>query len=233
MQMLAAAFKYMTIWGHFSATRPIPAMVGGAAIYFPLVGLVLGLLLALLNYCLAVYLASELLSIVLIAVLVIANGGIQLECTKRTFDALALGSSPTHEFQTWGFISIIFVILCKTGAIEVMDERLTVSLLLTPVAARWALVIFLFGGQDHCDVAARTIAANVKFWHVLLTTAATLALAAYLLGRKGLWLGLALSVFSLLSRSLLKRRDVGITQDNFGAVIELSEVLSLILLASL
>jgi adenosylcobinamide-GDP ribazoletransferase len=208
-------------------------MVGGGAIYFPLVGLLLGLLLALLNYCLAIYLASELLSIVLIAVLVLATGGMQLECTKKTFDALALGSSPIHDLQTWGFISIIFVILCKTGAIEVMDERLAVSLLLTPVAARWALIIFLYGCQDHCDAGARTIAAKVKFWHVLLTTAATLALAAYLLGRKGLWLGLALSVFSLLSRSLLKRRAVGITQDNFGAVIELSEVLGLILLASL
>ena len=32
-----------------------------------------------------------------------------------------------------------------------MDEKLTFSLLLTPVLARWALVIFLYGYHDRCE----------------------------------------------------------------------------------
>ena len=233
MQKLVAGFKYLTIWGHFSATQPPPATVGAAAIYFPLVGLVLGLLLVFLNYYLAVYLASEILSILLIAVLTITTGAIHLEGTKNTFDAMARKMPQAGNGHILGFVAIVFVILFKTGAIDVMDERLAVSLLLTPVAARWALVIFLYGYHDRCEEAPRIIAANVKLWHLVIATAATLGLAVYLLGRKGLWLGLALSVFVLLSRSLLHRRHAVLTHDNFGAVIEWSEVLGLILLASL
>jgi adenosylcobinamide-GDP ribazoletransferase len=177
MQRLVAGFKYLTIWGHFSATQPPPATVGAAAIYFPLVGLVLGLLLVFLNYYLAVYLASEILSILLIAVLTITTGAIHLEGTKNTFDAMARKMPQAGNGHILGFVAIVFVILFKTGAIDVMDERLAVSLLLTPVAARWALVIFLYGYHDRCEEAPRIIAANVKLWHLVIATAATLGLA--------------------------------------------------------
>jgi len=191
------------------------------------------LLLAFLNYGLGLYLASEILSIVLIAFLLLATGATHLESTKSTFDAMAPKAAPATNSHILGFIAIVFVILFKTGAIDVMDERLAVSLLLTPVAARWALVIFIYGYHDRCEETPRVIAENVKFWHLLAATLFTLGLAVYLLGRKGLWLGLALSVFALLSRSLLHRRHAALTQDTFGAVIEWSEALSLILLASL
>lgn len=233
MQGLVAAFKYLTIWGRLSARQPTPASIGAAAVYFPLVGLVLGLLLAFLNYGLGLYLASEILSILLIAVLIVGTGATHLESTKRTFDAMAPKTAHATDSHILGFIAIVFVILFKTGAIDVLDERLAVSLLLTPVAARWALVIFIYGYHDRCEETPRVIAENVKFWHLLATTIVTLGLAFYLLGRKGLWLGLALSVFALLSRSLLHRRHAVLTHDNFGAIIELSEVLGFVMLASL
>jgi hypothetical protein len=66
-----------------------------------------------------------------------------------------------------------------------------------------------------------------------VTTAATLALAAYWLGRKGLWIALVLSVFSLITRSLLYRRHGVIKPHDFGAMIELAETLALMLLASI
>jgi len=95
------------------------------------------------------------------------------------------------------------------------------------------LVIFICGYHDRCEETARRIAENVRFWHLLVTTIAILGLAVSLLGRKGLWIGLSLSVLALLMRSLLHRRHGVLTHDNFGAVIELSEMLSLILLAAL
>jgi hypothetical protein len=67
----------------------------------------------------------------------------------------------------------------------------------------------------------------------VVTTAAILGLAFYFLGRKGLWIGLSLSVLALLTRSLLHRRHAVLTQENFGAMVEISEALSFILLASL
>lgn len=234
MQSLLAAFKYLTILGRLSAIEAMPASIGQGAIFFPVVGLTLGLLLALLNYGLGLYLASEILSIFLVAVLVVVTGARHLDGTMKTFDALALKhSASNHQNNALGSAAIVFIILFKTGAVDVMDERLALSLLLTPVLARWALVVFLYGCRDRLEETARVIAEKVKFWQLLAATIFTLGLAVYFLGRKGLWLGLALSVFVLLLRSVLSRSRASLTQDNYGAIIELSEVLSLILLTSL
>ena len=235
MQGLSAAFKYLTLWGRSGANGPTPEAVGAAAIYFPLVGSVLGLLLAIVNYVLSLYLHSEILSILLIAILWAATGGKHIEGTKHTFDPMAPINyqSAGQRSQTLGFVAIFFVLLFKIGATNAIDERIALSLLLTPIAARWTLVLFIYGYHDRCEETPKRIAESVKFWHLLSATAATLGLAVYLLGRKGLWLGLSLSVFAFLIRSLLHQRHTVLTHDHFGAVIELSEALSLILLASL
>jgi len=208
-------------------------MIGTAAVFFPLVGLTLGLSLAMTNYVLVAYLDSEILNIVLITTLVVATGGIHLEGIKNTFDAIPTLTSKSRGNETLGFVAIVLVILFKSGAADSMDEKLTLSLLLTPVLARWALVIFIYGYHDRCEETPRLIAENVKLWQLVVATAATLALVVYFLGRKGLWISLSVSLFALLMRSLLHRRHAVLTHDNFGAIIELGEVLSLILLASL
>jgi adenosylcobinamide-GDP ribazoletransferase len=235
MKSLLAAFKYLTILGRLTPTAPPPELIGRAAVYFPLVGLLLGLALALLNYGLGLYVDSEILSIILIAVLVVATGGIPLEGTKNTFDGMSVNLSRASDGQlySWGFIAVLFVLLFKIAAADVMDEKLTLSLLITPAIARWALVIFVYGYHDRCEETPRVIAENVKLWHLLAATAATLVLAFYSLARKGLWIALSVSVFALLARSLLHRRHAVLTHDNFGALIELSEALSLVLLATL
>jgi cobalamin synthase len=64
-------------------------------------------------------------------------------------------------------------------------------------------------------------------------TVVTLALAAFLVARTALWIGLCLSLFALLSRHYLRRRNGCIDADNFGAVVEMAETLSFLLFASL
>jgi len=232
VQDLAAACKFLTIWSRFAAIPPSPKAIGSAMIYFPFVGLALGLILALLNYSLAPYLPSEILSIVLLTVLVLSTGGIHLEDLRATFD-IAPTKIEARQNSSLGFVAIVMVLLFKIAATDSMDERLTVSLLVTPVLARWAVVLFSYGYHDRCKEVARVIAEQVRFWHLLVATAATLALSIYCLGRKGLWIALSLSLFALLARSLLYRLHANLTQHNFGAIIELGEALSLILLASL
>jgi adenosylcobinamide-GDP ribazoletransferase len=235
MQSLIAAFKYLTFWGRISKLQPAPVSIGTGAIYFPLVGISLGLVLAILNYGLSSYLDSQILSIFLVATLLIASGGVPLAGTKQTIEAFHIDRSwaPNSRENISGLVAIIFVIMFKVSAIDVLDDKLTLSLLLTPALARWALVIFIYGYHDRCEETPRRIAENVRFWHLLVATLATLGLAVYLVGRKGLWIGLSLSALALFARSLLHRRHAVLTHGNFGAVIELSETLSLVLLASL
>ncbi|MGE5219497.1 MAG: adenosylcobinamide-GDP ribazoletransferase [Chloroflexota bacterium] len=233
MQTLLAAFKYLTIWNFF-ATPPAVVTVGKAAVCFPLIGLLMGLALAFANYLLAPYLHPEILSVVLITLLIALTGGLHLEGLNHTFAHLAAKTRTTaRENNALGFTALLLVTLFKIAAADSMDEKLVVSLLLTPVLARWALVVFLYGYPAGFEETPRFIAAEIRLWHLLVGTMVTLALTVYLLGRKGLWIGLAISLFVLLMRSLLYRRHGVLTNDHVGAVVELGEALSLVLLASL
>lgn len=231
------AFKFLTIWSRFNGVQMSPDLVGKAVFCYPVVGLALGLVLASLNRVSEPYLESEILSVVIITTLIIMTGAIHLEGLQKTFDTVpARTNSPNRTAQPtgiYGLLAILLVVLFKIRAIEVVGETRSLTLLLTPVYARWALVIFLYGSTSAADQTARVIAENVKAWHLLLTTAATLTFAVLLIGRLGLWIGLYLSLFALLSRSYLQRRHGGIGYNYLGTLVELSETLSFILFASL
>jgi adenosylcobinamide-GDP ribazoletransferase len=227
VQTLLAAIKFLTLWGRFTVSGSAPEAVKRSGAYFPLVGLIIGLLLAVLNYILAPHLEPEILNIVIITVWISTTGALHLKGLKDTFDAL-----DTRDGAS-GIAALLMVVLLKSAALNSMDEILALSLLLSPVVGRWALLLFFFGYHTRFDETSRDIARRVNIWPVLVSTAGTLALALYFLGRKGLWIALIVSLFTLLLRGLLHRRHVVLSLSNGGAIVELTEALSLILLASL
>ena len=236
MKSAFAAFKFLTLASRFDRTQASPQQVGAAIPYFPLVGIFLGLVLVLLNRFLDPRLESEILGSLLIAFLALLTGAIHYQGLQNTFDALSVKKGrgeETGRSHAFGVLAIVFVVLLKVRAVEVTGETRSLGLLLTPLFARWSLVIFLYGAASIAEGTARILADNVKAWHLALTTVVTLALAAFLVGRTALWIGLCLSLFALLSRSYLRRRNDCIDSDNFGAVVELSETLSFVLFASL
>jgi adenosylcobinamide-GDP ribazoletransferase len=236
MKSAFAAFKFLTLASRFDRTQASPQQVGAAIPYFPLVGIFLGLVLVLLNRFLDPRLESEILGSLLIAFLALLTGAIHYQGLQNTFDALSVKKGRREEIggsHAFGVLAIVFVVLLKVRAVEVTGETRSLGLLLTPLFARWSLVIFLYGAASIAEGTARILADNVKAWHLALTTVVTLALAAFLVGRTALWIGLCLSLFALLSRSYLRRRNDCIDSDNFGAVVELSETLSFVLFASL
>jgi adenosylcobinamide-GDP ribazoletransferase len=237
MKSALSAFKFLTIYGRWDAHKLDPEQVGAGALFFPLIGLLLGTVLALLNRLLELYLESEILGVVLVTMLILMTGAIHLEGTERAFDEWFGGTNSSRRNSTsigiYGLLALLVIVLFKVRAAEVIGETRNLGLLLTPVLARWSSVIFLYGSAAANDESAGDIAENVKGWHLLVTTAATLTLAMYLLGRTALWIGLTLSLFALLSRTYLHHRGGGITCNQLGAVIELGETLSLIFFAVL
>jgi len=235
VQSLVTAFKFLTILGHWSAPAKAPAGLGNAPLWFPLVGLAIGVVLAAINYLLTLHVDSEILSIVVIALLIVATGAMPLAGTKSTFDSMQwpTAAARDRDGEIFGLAAIIIVTLLKVHAVDIMDDKVTANIFLAPALARWALVVLLYGYHDRCEEAMRSIAENTKLWHLAVTTLITLILATYLLGREALWIGLALSLLALLSRALLHRRHAILTQNNFGAVTDLGEALTLVLMAVL
>lgn len=235
MKSAVNAFKFLSLAGRFDRARVEPQRLGASIPYFPLVGIILGLVLVLLNRLLDPRLESEILGTLLVAILALLTGAIHYEGLQNTFDALSVigRQKQTGRNHAFGVLAIVFVVLLKVRALEVTGETRSLGLLLTPLFARWSLVIFLYGSASVAEGTARILADNARAWQLALTTVITLGLAAFLVGRTALWIGLYLSVFALLSRSYLRRRNGYIGSDNFGAVVELSEALSFLLFASL
>ncbi len=237
MKSAWAVVKFLTIIGRLATVGDNPQEVGRGALYFPLLGLVLGLVLALLDRLLEANLDAGLLSTALVAVLIIMTGAKHMEGLQSTFDAFhkknkGHGSAQRYG-ETFGWLAIVIVFAFKVRSIDIIGDKIYSSLLLTPAFARWALVVFLYGATSVAEGEARQIAENVKFWHLAVVSIVILGLAYYLLGRIGLWIGLSVSVFALLLRAVLQRCNGALTLDNFGALIELTETLSLMLLATL
>jgi adenosylcobinamide-GDP ribazoletransferase len=232
VQRLITAFKYLTVWGDFAANPPVSEIVGRAVPYFPLVGLILGLLLVSSNQILAPHLDPQIITVILVALWAAVTGGRHLGGLKETFDSSGTSIMPDGSPKAAGMVAMVVTLMMKSASINSMDEYLTLSLLITPVLARWALSVFLFGYNTRFTETARSISEQVKFWPMLSSTIGTLALAVYLLGRSGLWVAMILSLFSLILRSLLFRRNTVLSQPNLGATVELAEALSLVLFAS-
>jgi len=235
VQSLVTAFKYLTILGRWRAPASDPAGFGNTALWFPLVGLSIGVILAAINYGFAFYVDSEILSVLVVALLIVATGAIPLAGTKITFDSMHQSTTVAREHggEVFGLAAMLIITLLKIHAIDIMDDKVAANIFVAPALARWALVVLLYGYHDRCDETMRLIAEHTRLWHLGASTLFTLTLATYLLGREALWISLALSLLALLSRTLLHRRHAILTLNNLGAVTDLGEALTLVLAAVL
>jgi adenosylcobinamide-GDP ribazoletransferase len=235
MKSVLAALKFLTFAGRFEGSQVGPQQAG-ALFFFPVVGIVLGWVLVLLNRLLDPRLESEILGTFLVAFLALLTGAIHYEGLQKTFDALSAKKDRTEETGrglALGILAIVFVVLFKVRALEVTGEARGLGLLLSPLLARWSVVVFLHGSVSFATGTAKILAEKARVWHLALTTLLTLGFAFFLAGQTTLWIGLYLSLFALLSRGYLRRRNGAIDGDNLGAVIELNETLSFVLFASL
>jgi cobalamin synthase len=230
---IAAAFKFLTLadgTDEFDAGR-----AGIGILCLPLAGLLLGLILVLVNRAIESYLASEVLAVLLITILILGTGGHHLAGVQKTFITLTKENSPKNS-QSWpiyGLLAVLLVVLFKTHSIEVTGESRALGLLLTPLLARWSLILFLFGSTPLADDRRARIVESVRSWHLIALSVATLGLALFIASAQSLWVALSLSLLALLARGYLHRRQGGISLANCGALIEVSEALSFTLFASL
>jgi adenosylcobinamide-GDP ribazoletransferase len=203
---------------------------------FPLLGLALGFGLVIINRIAAPYLPTEILAVVLVTLLILATAGHQLAGTQSTFASLPIIQSlesAVDRRHTFGLLAVLLVVIFKIHALAAMGESRASSLLLTPLFARWSLLLFLFSFEAFEDKAARSLVAGVRPWNLLVASAATVSIALFVAGVPALWVAFSLSLLALLARTFMMRRAIGVSLACCGALIEVSEALGFALFASL
>lgn len=234
------ALRFLTIF-------PIPLLregdareIGRSVVSFPLVGLVLGFLLLGLGELFDLFLPLSLTNVLLVAAGVILTGALHLDGWIDTCDGAFIRSTPEERLRvmadsrvgSFGVAGACLLLLTKYLALAaVPDEVRKPALVMMPLASRWAVVcaigLFRYARDSGTGTAFK---AQVGRGMILAATLVTLLLSAMLAGFSGLALMGSVWLLLLAIAGLLAYRLGGLTGDGYGAINEVTEVLSLVLL---
>lgn len=226
------ALQFLTRLPIRLAVAPDERSIGRSLLYYPLVGLMLGLVLTTVNWSLAD--APALLRAALVlAVWVMLTGALHLDGLADSADAwiggfgnrertLAIMKDP--YCGPTAVVTLVIILLIKFSALHSLKPADGLSILLVSALAR-SLVPVLFLTTPYARTAGlgATLAAHQARALGMLVVAATWIGAVSIAGMKGLlWVAVALVTFLLLRRAMIKRLG-GTTGDTAGALIEIAE----------
>ena len=238
MHPLIIAFQLLTRIPLPFAVDYSPRNHGHSILFYPLVGLVMGMLLLLLAQLLSdqpVLLQATLLLVAWVGL----SGGLHLDGLADSADAWVGGMGDRERMLEimkdpacgpMGVIAIVLVLLLKWSALVALLESDMVALLLWgPLLAR-TLLITLFQSTPYLRTGGMGEARSqhIPYYQALLVQVGVLVLVLYS-GIHWSVLLLLLLLFLLFRRTILQRLG-GITGDIAGAMVEKMEALLLLLL---
>ncbi|MCX5998618.1 MAG: adenosylcobinamide-GDP ribazoletransferase [Chloroflexi bacterium] len=214
--------------------------VGQSLVYFPLVGLFLGLVLVGLDKLLGLVLPLSLTNALLIVVMVVLTGALHLDGFIDTCDGALVRGSPAERLGimrdshvgSFGVVGGSCLILLKYAALVALPGPVrTPALVVMPILSRWAMVYAITAFPYARDAGKGLVFKEQANWlRFTIATIVALVASSLLAGLGGpamlvaLWIG----VFGIAA--FLKLRLGGLTGDSYGAINELSEVLVLAVL---
>lgn len=235
------ALRFLTVLPLGRQTRS--EVVGRSLVYFPLVGLLLGLLLAGLYWGLEDVLPISVVSGVLLVFLVLITGATHLDGFIDTCDGLVAGKTPQQRWEimrdsrvgAFGVVGASCLLLLKYASLAGLPESSRMgALVLMPVLGRWAVVgsiaAFPYARPEGLG---RAFKDQATWLTVAVATIVALALSVGFLRLTGLAIMFGVGLVTLALSAILKRKFAGLTGDTYGAVIEVGEVTSLILAIAL
>ena len=239
MNSAFAALQFLTLFPWPKRMERSADEMGRAAIFFPVIGFLLGSILVAVNFLLAPFSNTALSSVLLVALLALLTGGLHLDGLGDTFDGLGAGSDRERALRimddshtgAFGLIAIVLVLFLKIHAIEGMGVDRSRALLAAPVLGRWAMVLLGYRSRAVKPGLGSNFMDHLSTKHFFLATFITLLLVAAILHGAGVAIMLWVAIFTMASKNYFHRRLGGVTGDTFGAVGELSETSVLVFLA--
>ncbi|MEX0806444.1 MAG: adenosylcobinamide-GDP ribazoletransferase [Candidatus Binatia bacterium] len=238
MSSFFAALQFLTLFPWPKRAEYSADEVGRSAIFFPVIGFLLGLILVLVNGVLEPLATAGLSSVVLVTILALLTRGLHLDGLGDTFDGLGAGGDRERILRVmddshtgaFGLIAIVLLLFFKIHAIESIDSDRWRALLAAPILGRWAMVLLGYRSKAAKPGLGSNLIDHMETKHVVFATFITLLLVAGILHGRGIALMIWIAVFSLASKKYFHRRLDGVTGDTFGAVGELSEASVLVFL---
>ena len=231
------ALQFLTTFPIQLKAMPTKQQNGQSLLFYPIVGLMIGLILfglALSLQAIPVILLSSLLLVVWIWL----TGGLHLDGLADTADAWVGGfGDPERTLAIMkdpscgpiGVLSLLIVCLLKWSAIYVLlEQQLYSALILFPLLGRLVpLMLFLSTRYVRAKGLGSSIAEFIPKTAAIFVISLCLVASAYW-GWSGILSAICFIVTVLYLRSKFMQRIGGITGDTVGASIEITEAISLL-----
>jgi adenosylcobinamide-GDP ribazoletransferase len=210
-------------------------------VFFPLVGMVIGLLLALGHYLFSFFLPRALVLWSVIGLLAFLTRGLHLDGFADTMDGLASGGTKEKILEVmrdsrigaFGVISLILLMGAKYLALDQISiPSIPYALILMAVMGRNAMVLVCYRSAyaRFSEGLGKPFTENLGVREVTFSSLSAFGIASLTMGIKGILVFLGICLFSLVYRFFFIKKLGGVTGDILGAANELTELLCLILL---
>ena len=242
-----AALKFLTILPLFRKRVDTLEEIGGSIVYYPVVGLIIGLALAGLSWLFRLVLPSPVANALLIVSLVIITGALHLDGFIDTCDGIA-GHKPAearwqvmHDSRSgaFGVVGAVLLLLLEYVMLNsILLPLMTVTLVMMTVFGRWAMVYAIFAfPYARPEGLGKAIKQSANWERFTAATVIALAISIVLARLAGFVhffvagaaIMLAVWVIITVVAAFFKKMFAGLTGDTYGAIDEIAEVSVLLL----
>src|SRR5262245_31513783 len=233
MGRFLAAVQFLTI---------VPVRRGDApargAIFFPVVGALIGLAAAETRELAGNALPAPIAALLALGVLIMITGALHEDGLADIFDAFRAGRSPERiqailkdsRIGVYGATALVMTLLLRWQAITFLEDRAIPGIVAATAASRGAMVVFAYVSRPLGDGLGKAFCLGLRLPEVVLAASQS---AALLFLNHPLRAALALGANLLViagARAYFHSRAGGITGDCIGAVCQISETLTLLIL---
>ncbi len=240
MKSLFIAIQFLTIIPFGKKLKIEEGDFARSMVFFPVVGLIIGMFLVLINYLALIFLSSFVINVLIIITWVILTGALHLDGFADTVDGLWGGQSKEERLKIMkdsfigakGGVALFCLLALKFALLmEIIPHYKYQTLLFTPVMGRWAMVVGIFlAPYAKEEGMAMPFVEHKDKRHLLWASLIALIIGLFLFKFVSLGImGLTFFVTFILT-SYLKRRIGGITGDTLGALEEIIEVFILLVI---
>jgi len=216
--------------------------LGRSAVYFPLVGLIIGVILAGLYWLLDFVLPVAVVNALLLVFLVAVTGALHLDGFVDTCDGMAGHRTVEDRWRVmhdsragaFGIVGVVLLLLVKYVSLSnIPGPLMMATLIFMPVVSRWAMVYTVFAyPYARPSGLGKVLKQGLGWRSFTIATLITLVVAVAMIPLwhfAGLVIMLVVWIMAVVMAVIFKRKFAGLTGDTYGAINELAEVSVLIL----
>jgi adenosylcobinamide-GDP ribazoletransferase len=231
-----AALSFLTVTPISGKWAPSEKDLASGTVFFPIVGLVIGIIAALIFSTLRLFLPLFPAVVLIVIFLIAASGGLHMDGLADTADGFfsarkrdcILEIMRDSRIGTMGVIAVAGAMSLKMALLaSIPSPLLWRMILLMPVAGRSALLIqmaFLNYAREETGGVASVLNRKSAWTPALVGIAFLIGTGSLIAGWAGFLAGIACLLISLLFCLYVRKKTGGYTGDTLGALCELAEI---------